>query len=139
MGPLAIQPEHPMTTVEATRAPGVAGGFSRALARVAGETGRELDAGDRPSEEGRRAAEQLLSTAFIMPVLRQVREMNNAPAPWGPTEAEKQFGPLLDQRMADDLVRAGNWKIVERLARDLSRLGPETPNREVRDGVDRIA
>jgi len=71
--------------------------------------------------EAREAAEQLVSNAFIQPVLKMLREGNDAPPPWGPGEAEKQFGPLLDQRLADEIVRAADYPLVERVTRELTR------------------
>ncbi|MCC5786435.1 MAG: hypothetical protein JJU33_07030 [Phycisphaerales bacterium] len=90
----------------------------------------------KPEEQAREAAEQLLSVSFIQPVLKQVREMNDAPPPWGPTQAEKQFGPMLDAKLADQLIKAARLPIVERLSRDLNRsellnnLGPQMPEKK---------
>ena len=67
------------------------------------------------SDEVRRSAEQLVSATFVVPLLRQVRESSQAVEPFAPTPAEKQFGALLDQRIADDLVRASKLPIVDRL------------------------
>lgn len=90
----------------------------------------------KPEEQAREAAEQLLSVTFIQPVLKQVREMNDAPPPWGPTQAEKQFGPMLDAKLADQLIKAARLPIIERLSRDLNRadlldnLGPKMPEKK---------
>lgn len=90
----------------------------------------------KPEEQAREAAEQLLSVSFIQPVLKQVREMNDAPPPWGPTQAEKQFGPMLDAKLADQLIKAARLPIIERLSRDLNRaellnnLGPKMPEKK---------
>ncbi|MCC5824502.1 MAG: hypothetical protein LAT64_09710 [Phycisphaerales bacterium] len=77
----------------------------------------ERDAANRARE----AAEQLVSTTLVLPVLKQLRESNNAAPPFGPTDAEKQFGSLLDHRLAHDIVKGANFPMVDRLARDLLR------------------
>lgn len=84
-------------------------------------------------DEIRSAAEQLVSATFIMPVLTQVRESSMAAPPFAPTPGEKQFGSMLDQRLADEIVRSSRLPIVERLTRDFAaRAGiPGTGSLEV--------
>jgi len=83
-------------------------------------------------ERARTAASQLVATTFIKPILSRAREMNRAPAPFGPTQAEKQFGAMLDNKIADDIARSMGLAITERIERDISRRAPEpgarTPN-----------
>jgi len=69
----------------------------------------------------REAAEGLVATSFIKPILAQVRESNNAPAPFGPTQAEKQFGSLLDNQLADEIARASQFPIVDRMVEQFTR------------------
>ncbi len=77
---------------------------------------------DRPEQAvAREAAEKLIATTLVEPILKQMRETNNAAPPFGPTPAEKQFGALLDHRLSHDLVRSANFPIVDRVARDLLR------------------
>jgi hypothetical protein len=77
-----------------------------------------------PETEIREAAEQLVSATFIVPVLSQIRESSNAAPPFAPTQGEKQFGALLDQRVADEIVKSSRLPIVDRLTRDFaSRAG----------------
>ena len=71
--------------------------------------------------EARTAAEGLVATSFIKPVLQQVRDSNNAPAPFGPTQAEKQFGSLLDNQLADEIVHASQFSIVDRIVENFTR------------------
>ncbi len=61
-------------------------------------------------------AQKLVSTTLIKPILAQARAARDAPAPWGQTQAEKQFGALLDNRIADDISRASNFNIAQRVA-----------------------
>lgn len=72
------------------------------------------------SDKIREAAEQLVSATFITPVLSQVRESGMAAPPFAPTPGEKQFGALLDQRIADEIVKSSSLPIVDRLTRDFS-------------------
>lgn len=78
-----------------------------------------------PEQEARTAAERFVANVFIEPVLKQMRESNNAAPPFGPTQADKQFGALLDRRVAEQVVRAGRFGIVDRITNDLMRHQPE--------------
>ena len=66
--------------------------------------------------ELRTSAEQLVSATFIIPVLSSVREASMAAEPFAPTQGEKQFGAMLDQQVADEIVRSANLPLVDRLA-----------------------
>ena len=80
------------------------------------------------TNEIRTAAEQLVSATFILPVLTQVRESSMAAPPFAPTPGEKQFGSMLDQKIADEIVRSSRLPIVERLTRDFAaRAGIHAP------------
>lgn len=72
-------------------------------------------------ERARDTAERLVAQTLVLPVLRQVRESNEAAAPFAPGEGEKQFGALLDERIAEDITKAAGFPLVDRLARDLLR------------------
>lgn len=98
--------------------------FARTLnrAREGAPEGREARAQE--------AAEELVAITFVQPILAQLRETNNAAAPFGPTPAEKQFGSLQDARLAQDIVRASRFPLVDRLARNMlnkSEAGAPTP------------
>jgi hypothetical protein len=72
----------------------------------------------RPGQT-REAAEQLVATAFIAPVLRQLREFSDAAPPFKQTQAEKQFGQLLDMRTAEQIVRRADLPIVRQITATL--------------------
>jgi Rod binding domain-containing protein len=72
-------------------------------------------------ERAREAAEGLVSTSLIIPILKQVRESNNAAPPFGPTQAEKQFGALLDNQLADEIAHAAQFPIVDRMVEQFTR------------------
>ena len=88
-------------------------------------------------DEARTAAEQLVATTFIKPILAQVRESNNAPAPFGPTQAEKQFGSLLDNQLADEITKAAQFPLVDRLVSEFTKHLPEsTKTNTATQGID---
>jgi len=125
------------------------GGGDARTARVLGERqtdfaellNRELtraDAGSGSAEQrARSAAEDFVATALVEPLLKEVRAANDAPAPWGPSDVEKQFGGLIDADRARRLVRSGSFGIVDRLARDLLHAhGSVSRSQEVTDDRD---
>ena len=80
---------------------------------------------DTPEERARATAQDFVATSLLEPLLRSVREANQAPAPWGPSDVEKRFGGLIDAEQARNIVRSSNLGIVDRLARDLLRASSE--------------
>lgn len=64
-------------------------------------------------------AHKLVSTTLIKPILAQARATRDAPAPWGQTQAEKQFGSLLDNRIADDIAKSSSFPIAQRIAQNI--------------------
>lgn len=67
----------------------------------------------------RDTAEQLVAITLVQPILSASRAMNQAAAPWGPTQGDKAFGAMMDAQAALGMVRAGGWKIVDRIEADL--------------------
>lgn len=82
-----------------------------------------------PEERARSAAEQLVATALVQPVLKQLRESNNAAAPFAPNQAERTFRGLFDASIAQRMVHAQHWGLVDHLARGmLKKMGlPAAP------------
>ena len=72
------------------------------------QTGR-----DRDRAALRESAAQLVSSAFIVPVLNSLRNSPFLEPPFAPNHAEKRFAPLLDQLIADRIVSAGNFPLVD--------------------------
>lgn len=66
-------------------------------------------------ERAQKGAEQLVAATFIVPILQQLRESNNAAEPFGPGMYEKQMGPMIDAQIADRIVSAQNLPIVNAL------------------------
>jgi hypothetical protein len=71
-------------------------------------TGHDVDA-------VRKAATEFVSTAFIRPVLSQLRESPLRPStgPFAANAAEKRFGPLLDERISDSVTKAAKFPLIE--------------------------
>jgi Rod binding domain-containing protein len=91
-----------------------------------------LDSARRtPGDAGaaRVAAEQLVATTFIAPILARMRESVFAEAPFAPSAAEKRFGPFLDQHLADRIVHASRFPLVDEVARRLTA-GGATPEQQ---------
>lgn len=61
----------------------------------------------------REAAEQLVSSAFIAPMLGAMRESSMAAGPFSPGAVEKRFGPLFDQQVADRVTQASRFTLVD--------------------------
>ena len=107
------------------------GDRQRDFAAMLGREMSRADAGqETPEQRARTAAEGFVSTALVEPLLKAVREANEAPAPWGPSDVEKRFGGLIDAERATQIVRSSSFPIVDRLARDLLQrsAGQEVPD-----------
>lgn len=63
-------------------------------------------------------AEQLVAVSLVQPLLTQMRETSQG-APPVPTQAEKQIRALQDAGVAQRIVQASRFPIVERLARGM--------------------
>jgi Rod binding domain-containing protein len=81
------------------------------------------DAAQTPEQRAREAAEQLVTQSFILPLLKQMRETDHTAPPFAPSQAEKQFRALGDAGLAQQIVHAARFPLVDRLARDLLKRG----------------
>jgi Rod binding domain-containing protein len=89
------------------------------FASVLGKT-QQRD-GEDPATKARQTAESFVSITFIQPLLKQLRESNHTPAPFGPSEGEKQFQGLMDAELAQRVVKAAHFPLVERITGDLMK------------------
>jgi Rod binding domain-containing protein len=95
--------------------------FSQVISRA------KTDAAETPEQRARKAAEQLVSTALVQPILKQMRESNNAAPPFAPNEAERTFRSFMDASLAQRMVGSQRWGLVDQLARRmLGRLGQQS-------------
>lgn len=74
---------------------------------------------DESIDEERAAAEQLVATTLVEPILKQLRQSSTAAPPFGPGEGEKKFRDISDAHTAREIVRSERFGLVERLAQDL--------------------
>ncbi len=83
-----------------------------------------------PEQRARSTAEQYVAIALVQPVLKQLRDPNPAVppfAPFAPTQAERQFRALMDAELAQRLVHAQRFPLVDRIAGDLMARAGLTP------------
>lgn len=95
--------------------------------------------GESPDEAMRRrvraSAEEFISMALVQPILKQAREANQAPPPFGPGEGERSFGHLADAQVARRIVRSARFGVVDAVERQLlARLSPAAGHAQ--EGVD---
>lgn len=91
---------------------------------------RRSHTGTVSKDPEREAAEQLVAVTFIEPILRQAREVRSSEGPFGITQAEKQFGSMLDAASAKDMVRSWDFPLVDKLARDMrTAVGKQEPTK----------
>ena len=58
------------------------------------------------------ATRQLVGQAFLVPLLKEVRESTSAQGMFAPGAAEKRFGPIVDHQMADALMTRLDLDVV---------------------------
>ena len=107
--------------------PGRGDGQTLEFARVLGTSNRGLagSAEASPEIKAREAAQEIVSMTLVQPLLKLARESNSAAPPFGPGKGEQTFSGLLDATYAQEIVRAAQFPLVDRLARDmLSRSSP---------------
>lgn len=90
------------------------------------QTGRQL--GKVDEAKIREAAETFVATAFVQPVLKQMRASNRTAAPFGPTKAEQQFQSLMDAQISRQIVHKSNWSVVDRVAQQMLIKAGLAPN-----------
>lgn len=87
---------------------GRATNFASVLGKVSAATGT-------PEQRARAAAEQIVATALVQPILKQLRETSMAAAPFLPTQGEKQFQGLMDTQVSQQIVHAKSFPLVDRI------------------------
>lgn len=89
--------------------------LGRAGVGIPPEGGRRATAQDK----ARDAAEQLVAVGLVQPVLKELRDSNRAAPPFAPGTGERQFRALMDAEVAQRIVRASRFPLVDRLAQEL--------------------
>lgn len=96
--------------------------FSSIMARAS----RPID--DAPGSReaaARESAQEFVAVTLVQPLLKQLRETSKAAPPFAPSSAELQFRSMLDAQIAQRIVRASGFGIVDAVARNLLRNGGE--------------
>ena len=72
------------------------------------------------------AASQLVSSAFVLPVLSSLHDspFQLKEGPFAAGTAEKRFAPLLDQQLADRVTKAANFSLVRSIIDRFSKKDP---------------
>ena len=90
-----------------------------------------------PAQRAREAAEQFVTVSLVQPLLKQLRESNHAAPPFAPTDGEKQFRALTDATLAQNIVKAKQFPVVDRVAADLLKRGEKLASgRTIQDELD---
>lgn len=99
----------PLSTLAAPRPAANRGDFSGAL-----DAARELD--DAAAERARDAANQLVASAFIAPLLAEVRASASKNSLFHGGRAEEAFGQQLDTILADGIAASANFNLGDAVA-----------------------
>ena len=89
--------------------------FAGILSRRFDRPGEQVD----PEQQAKEAAQQLVSITLVQPLLAQLRATSTAAPPFAPTPAERQFRAMSDAHLAQEIVKAAQFPLVDRLARDM--------------------
>jgi hypothetical protein len=95
--------------------------FTSVMARA--QKGEQMD----DERAAREAASDFVAAAFIEPLLKQMRESNDAAPPFAPGPAEKQFRGLMDAQLARQVSRGAHFPLVDAVAQKLLGLKPAAP------------
>jgi hypothetical protein len=78
--------------------------------------------------QARQAAEEFVAQSLVLPILKSIREQNQAAPPFGPGPYEQNIGSLFDMEVATRLVKAQRFPIVDAVARNLLREKATAPS-----------
>ena len=82
--------------------------------------GKTQQGADEDAEAfARRSAENFVAIGLVQPLLKQLRDSNHTAPPFGPTQGEKQFQGLADAELAQRMVHASRFGIVDKIADSL--------------------
>jgi Rod binding domain-containing protein len=95
-------------------------GSSAGQSDFASVLGKVKQRGDETVEDyARRTAENFVAIGLVQPLLKKFRESNQAAAPFSPTQAEKQFQGLADAELAQRMVHARGFAVVDKITEQL--------------------
>ena len=73
----------------------------------------ELQAASERLGSARQAAEQLVSTSLVLPILASMREGTFLSGPFKPGTMERRFGPMLDVHTAEAITTSSRFGLVD--------------------------
>ncbi len=73
----------------------------------------ELQAASERIGSAREAAEQLVSTSLVLPILASMREGTFLSGPFKPGTMERRFGPMLDVHTAEAITSSSRFGLVD--------------------------
>lgn len=114
---MKVEPDRTLPSIPGTLSPARAAAEQRSFSDLLAIDRRR--AGAPEADEARKAAEALVAMTLVEPFLRQARESRDSEPPFGQTDAERQFGSLMDARTAERMVKSWDLPLVERLARQM--------------------
>lgn len=86
---------------------------------------------DRLAETG---AKRMMADAFLVPLLKEVRESTQPQGIFAPGTGEKRFGMMFDQAIADRMLDSNNFPLadalVEKLRTSFQRVADLAPKSE---------
>jgi hypothetical protein len=85
----------------------------------------------------REAAMQMIASTFIVPVLSEARQGEFLEEPFAPGDSERRFGPLFDQELADRIVHAAEFPMLDSILRRYPRFAQ--PAAAAQGGVHVVA
>jgi Rod binding domain-containing protein len=68
-----------------------------------------------PNDEQRKAAQDFVALAFVQPILKQLRESNQAAAPFAPSSGQRSFQQMLDGVLSRKITQASSWELVDKV------------------------
>ena len=94
-----------------------AGGLRRGLQPVASAFSAELDAASDKQRQAWESADQLIASAFILPVLQEVRNSPFKTEMFSGGRGEEVFGQQLDVILAERITQSAGFGLSEALVR----------------------
>jgi len=95
------------------------GARQRSFAEVLAISDRSPQDVNSKVDASRDAAERLVATSVVEPILMQLRESLNIAPPFGPGKGEESFRGIADAHTAKEIVKSKNFGLVDRLAQQL--------------------
>jgi hypothetical protein len=111
-GTMLMRAAAPMDAMASSRPNHASRGFDHVLQQLQQPAMGEERAGN-DGKPVREAMMKLVASALVLPALATLRETPFREGPFAPGEAERRFGPLLDQAVADRVIKGANFPLID--------------------------